>query len=368
MQPTDFSHVVPGRSLSDQINDRDARYAGESAAPNSTQRTFFSRHDRLHDPLYVVTPVFNAVRYRSRWKHLQDFSQRCAEAGMVLITVEAAFGDRDFAATVPGNPYHVQLRTRSELWLKESLINRGVARLSEIHPDWKKVAWVDADVNFERDDVADETRHQLEHYDVVQMWSYAQDMNSENEPLSPYVAKSYAHCYMEGVPRPSDPSAGYPYALPGRKGWYWHPGYAWACTREWWDGVGGLVDVAIIGNGDFYMAEGMCGRINAEPHKCPSENYRRVLEQWQRRCIQTMGKGDRGGLGCVRGLVTHKWHGAKADRGYKHRWKLLVEHKFDPTIHLKRDRQLLWTLDQEAPTALRDGLRKYARSRNEDAL
>jgi hypothetical protein len=57
------------------------------------------------------------------------------------------------------------------------------ARLSEIHPDWPKVAWIDSDVNFERDDIMDETRHALAHYDVVQMWSHAQDMGPENEPL-----------------------------------------------------------------------------------------------------------------------------------------------------------------------------------------
>lgn len=332
-------------------------------------QTHFQRPDRLHTPLYVIMVVFNATRYRTRWKHYQDAIKRLTEAGMVPIVVEAAYGGRDFAVTDPKNPYHVQVRVVAELWLKENLINRGVARLSELHPDWPKVAWIDADVVFERDDIADETRHQLEHYDVVQMWSRALDMNAENEPL-PDMAYSYAGCMLDGIPRPvrigGDP---YYYVEGGKRGIYWHPGYAWACTREWWDQVGGLIDWTIIGNGDYYMAEGMSGVINAErDFKNPSQNYTDMLQQWQVRCVRAMGNGNRGGLGVVRGLVTHKWHGAKLDRQYATRWKLLVETGFDPVLHLKRDRQLVWTLDESAPVALRDGLRKIARARNEDAI
>lgn len=343
------------------------------AHPHETG-THFQRPDRLHQPLYVVCPVFNATRFRSRWRHYQDFAKRTAESGAVLITVEAAFGERDFAVTERGNPYHVQVRGVSELWLKECLINRGVARLSELHPDWPKVAWVDGDVNFERDDIADETRHQLEHHDVVQMWSHAQDMGPDNEPLDD-MARSYAWCYAKGLPRPEgrDPHAGSYYVqMVGRRGYYWHPGYAWACTREWWDGVGGLVDWTIIGNGDYYMAEGMSGRINAAEKayvfKSPSVAYDDMLERWQARCMRLMARGNRGGLGVVGGLVTHKWHGSKADRQYDTRWKILIDAGFDPHKHLKRDRQLMWTLDESAPVALRDGLRRVARARNEDSV
>lgn len=339
-------------------------------APSDTSLdTHFQRQDKLHTPLYVIFVVFNATRYRSRWKHFQDALKRCSEAGGVPIVVEAAFGQRDFVVTDPTNKYHVQVRTRSELWLKESLINRGVARLSELHPDWPKVAWVDADVNFERDDIMDETRQQLEHYDIVQMWSRAMDMNNDGEPVGT-MAYSYGSCYVEGTPRPTTPLGGeqHYYGMRGPKGGiYWHPGYAWACTREWWDAVGGLIDWAIIGNADYYMAQGMCGLI-ADTYKSPSAAYDSLMLEWQRRCMRALSSGARGGLGYVRGLITHRWHGPKAQRGYTSRWKLLVDCKFDPILHIKRDRQLMWTLDEDAPVKLRDGLRAYARSRNEDAV
>ena len=78
-----------------------------------SRKTLFSRPDRLHDPLYVVTTVFNATRYRSRWRLYEDFAKHVAEAGAILITVEIAFGERDFAVTQADDPRDVQLRTDS---------------------------------------------------------------------------------------------------------------------------------------------------------------------------------------------------------------------------------------------------------------
>src|SRR4051812_49367686 len=103
------------------------------------ERASFRRPDQVSAPLYVVTPIFNPVRYRSRWKLYEDFARRVEQAGAILYTVEVAFGERAFAVTEAGHPRHIQLRTDHELWLKENIINVGVARLPH---DWKYVAWV----------------------------------------------------------------------------------------------------------------------------------------------------------------------------------------------------------------------------------
>src|SRR5947209_3423183 len=57
----------------------------------------FERPDIVHEPLYVITPVFNPERYRQRWKLYQDFAHRVVQAGAVLYTVEATFGNREFS-------------------------------------------------------------------------------------------------------------------------------------------------------------------------------------------------------------------------------------------------------------------------------
>lgn len=335
--------------------------------PAHEMSTYFQRQDRLHHPLYVVTVIYNAVRYRTRWKLYQDFAKRMAEAGAVLITVEAAFGRRDFAVTDASNPYHVQVRVSTELWLKENLINRGVARLSELHPDWPKVAWVDADVSFIRDDIADETRHVLEHYPIVQMWSQAQDIAPDHTPIN--LQYSFAWCYINGM-EPSKPQKvfrDYPpyYAakIPGRPGYYWHPGYAWACTREAWDALGGLIDVSVVGNADNQMAYAIVGHLEYALPPGLTPGYVSGLTEWQRRA-ETYLHHD---LGLVEGLVSHHWHGKKQDRQYQSRWQVLIEAGFDPALDLKRDRQLVWQLTDRSEI-LRDGLRRVARARNEDSL
>jgi len=55
------------------------------------------------------------------------------------------------------------------------------------------------------------------------------------------------------------------------------------------------------------------------------------------------------------------------DRHYSDRWKILVDNKYNPESDLKRDAQGLYSLTDRSP-GLRDGIRTYFRSRNEDSI
>ncbi len=71
-------------------------------------------------------------------------------------------------------------------------------------------------------------------------------------------------------------------------------------------------------------------------------------------------------IGYVQGLLLHYFHGSKKDRGYIGREEILWKNRFDPASDIKRDWQgLLQLTDQKS--RLRDHLRTYFRSRNEDA-
>jgi hypothetical protein len=331
-------------------------------AVDHEHKTAFSRPDRLHDPLYVIAPVFNATRYRSRWRLYQDFAKRVAASGATLITVEAAFGDRDYAVTEAGNVYDVQLRTTAELWLKERMINLGVARLSQIDPEWTKVAWVDADIAFARDDWADETRQQLEHHPIVQLWSQAVDLDPSYEVLKTH--RSFASCFLRGLPRPAVPGYHYPYGSDDETAMiHWHPGYAWAMTRDAWDHLGGLVDFAVVGNADNHMAWALLGEVEKTIPAGLSQTYHDMLGQFQWRATEYIKQN----IGLVDGLILHYWHGKKRDRQYESRWKILADSGYDPVLDLKADWQLLWQLTDRS-TILRDGLRRVARARNEDSI
>lgn len=343
-------------------------------APETTSHELarpFARPDRIHEPLYVITPIVNSQRFRSRWRLYADFKKMCAEAGAVLYTIEVAFGDRDFVVTKPDDPRNIQLRTRHELWLKENMINLAVARLPQ---DWKYVAWVDADCHFARYDWADETKHLLQHYPFIQMWSTLQDLDSDHEVYSTFP--SFASVWQKqcmGITGGID--RGHPYRKPvfaysgdprNKTSYPGAPGLAWACDRNAWDQMGGLIDYLVLGAGDSYMAHALVGESKWIINKSHGKLGQHILE-WENRARTALwhGRPILGNLGVMKGSVLHYWHGPKTKRLYGTREQILARNKFDPDIDLKRDWQGLYQLTNREPQLRRD-VAWYFSQRDED--
>ncbi len=111
------------------------------------------------------------------------------------------------------------------------------------------------------------------------------------------------------------------------------------------------------------MAGALIGKVLMTVNSGVQQRYIDKLLTWQDRATREID----GNIGYVDGLLLHYWHGKKKDRQYSDRWKILVEDKFDPDLDLKRDAQGLWQLTDRNPK-LRDDLRCYFRSRNEDSI
>ncbi len=300
--------------------------------------------------LHVITVISNPVRYQSRYKLYREFEKHVACSGGTLWTVEIAFGDRPFEVTQAGNPYHLQLRTFEELWHKENMINLMIARLPL---DWEYVAWVDADVLFNRPDWICETVHQLQHYMMIQMFSTVVDLDPQYNIIKTH--KGFISSYFENGFQVPDKEKFKKYGL-------WHPGFAWAARREAIDILGGLIDIGILGSGDRHMADALIGCVE---HSFPEEitdGYKEQLLHWQDRAAEI--KKD---IGYMPGTISHYWHGKKKDRGYNSRWNILIENKYDPEFDIKKDWQGLWQLNGNKPM-LRNQIREYFRSRNEDSI
>jgi hypothetical protein len=335
-----------------------------NAGPLNPDRSFrqFERADRHHHPLYVITPIFNSHRWRSRWKLYEDFSDMCKNAGgqVVLYTIEVAFGDRDHVITNSSDPHHIQLRSGAELWMKENLINLAVQRLPA---NWKYVAWVDADTLFARPDWGDETVQQLQRYKFVQMWSELKNLDFQGGLVSGGINPGFMENYMNG--RLDNPDhcgdyPPYPSEFPGS------PGLAWACTREAWDQVGGLIDTAIW-SADWYTAHALIGRVQEVLSPRYHSGYQNHVLAWQERAEKYIRRN----VGVVKGLALHYWHGPTVNRQYGIRDRILIDHQFDPVKDLMKDHQGLYKLvdhGDERSMKLRDGIRAYFRQRNEDAL
>lgn len=298
--------------------------------------------------LYVVTCVSNPVRYHSRYALYQDFAKRIDDTDAVLYTVEMAFGDRPFVVTGSANSQHIQLRSKTELWHKENMINLGIQRLPI---DWEYVAWVDADITFTRPDWVEETLQQLQHYDMVQMFSHATDLSPEFEPMATHTG--FVHNWYQGI---NDFGKYDKYSM------YGHPGYAWAATRQALDAVGGLMDSAILGAADNHMAHGLIGEMARTHHPDVPGSYKRYILEWQDKALKHI----KGNIGYVPGTINHFWHGAKVDRKYHDRWKIIIKHNYTPRKDTYHDSQGLLQLSGDKPK-LRDDLRKYFRARFEDS-
>jgi hypothetical protein len=135
------------------------------------------------DGFYAIVVCSNPIRYASRYRLLRDCLDHLEDLGFKVLLVELAFGDRPFAVTRPNDDMHLQLRTDEELWFKENLINLGITHLRRVRPRVRYVAWIDGDIVFQRRDIIAETVEQLQHYDIVQMFSHSVDMGPRGENI-----------------------------------------------------------------------------------------------------------------------------------------------------------------------------------------
>lgn len=316
--------------------------------------------NQIHHPglkhqnvLHVIGVVSNPARFHSRYRLAREWIEAMQKTPNVkLHVVECAFGDREFEVTQPLCDWQLQLRTKSEIWNKESMINLGVRYL--LPPDWKYVAWVDMDVFFRNPNWAQEALHQMQHHPVIQPWSEAIDLGPNGEALE--LHQSFCSLVAKGIRKRKKHHEPYIKYLG-------HPGYAWACTRLFYEQTYGLIDFAILGSGDHQMACAMINEVDGTINDGMSNGFKMSCREWQARAFRAC----KGNVGYVKGAIEHAWHGPKKNRFYCERWLLLTKHQYNPAIHLTRDDQGMIQLVPEM-YALEADIRAYNRSRQEDSI
>lgn len=309
--------------------------------------------------LHVIGVISNPSRFHSRYRLARDWVRRMSKYPNVkLYLVECAFGDRHYemekVCAETGTVHH-KLRTKSEVWIKENMINIGVRDL--LPHDWKYLAWVDCDINFCNPDWSLETIHQLQHFAIVQPWQSACNLGPTGN-----VSKSFdsvgqkIHLGISPViPKKGKRYTGDPYT-------FGHSGYAWACTRTFWENVGGLIDFAILGSADHHMALGCRGYYSHSVHSMMKGDFMRLCHAWQTRAIQIT----HGEIGYVDGRIEHFFHGPMQRRNYVSRWEILIQNEFNPIHDLRRDHQGLIQLIGKPK--LEQDIRRYNRQRMEDSI
>lgn len=310
--------------------------------------------------LHVVTAISNPYLWNSRIDLYNQFEEHMIDSGVNLTTVECAYGDRPFQ--IKPNPHvnHIPVRAKTVSWSKECLLNIGISRLPE---DAEYIAWIDADITFRNPTWAADAVHALQLYDIIQPWVDAYDLGPDDEHL--YAHKSFGYEMMNGTPMLVEVKKNKTWRFNGGDYPHPHSGYAWCATRKALDGLGGLLDICLLGSGDYHMALALANIADKDiPKSNPylvSKGYYNAIMQWQERA----NKFIHGNVGCSRGTIEHSFHGKKVDRKYMDRRQILIDNHFDPYVDIKKNTYGVYELTGNKPK-LRKAIDLYFRARNED--
>jgi len=303
-------------------------------------------NEPIDSKLHVVITISNPCLYARRYILLKEFINRMEleETDVIVYVVELVYKKQKYIVTQPNNKRHLQIRTETPIWHKENMTNLGVQQL--LPPNWKAMAWIDSDVEFENPSWAMDTLKVLNGTkDIVQVFSHCVDMNQHEETM--HIFTSFGHQYVKKRQYTKKPNN------------FWHPGYGWACTRKAYEKMGGLYDKAILGSGDNIMAlcliqQGLMG-INEES----TEDYKESVLDFQNR-VKLLR------LGYVPGVIRHHFHGSKKNRNYGERWKILLNYDYEPSEHVTyADNGVLVPTDS-CPKEMLDEIFGYFKERNED--
>ena len=302
-------------------------------------------NDPIEDKLNVIIVVSNPCQFAKRYILAREFIKRFDdEVDVKLFIVELIYPNQKYIITEHKNPNHLQLKADIPIWHKENMINIGVKKL--LPKKWKAMAWIDADIEFENVSWAMDTLKILNGCkDIVQLFSHACDLDQNKLSMSVFNSFGYQL------------SKGNKYCNHGIN--FWHPGFAWACTRKAYEKMGGLYEKAILGSGDHIMALSFIGEGNKSIHGDSDESYKISVKEFESKAKNLR-------FGYTPGVIRHYYHGSKVNRKYSERWKILIDHKFNPETMIERNSDDILVPTSTYPQGLLDDIMTYFKERNED--
>jgi hypothetical protein len=307
---------------------------------------FILNNYKIDDKLHVISVIFNPYNYKKKYSLAKEFFIRMEkEKNVILYIVELAYGEQQFTVTSSTNPRHLQIRSTTPLWHKENLINLGIQTLLPIN--WKAVAWIDADVEFENPVWATNALKILNGgNDFIQLFTHVTDMDSQNQLINTFTGFGYQYCrnFKKGT---------------GIN--YWHPGFAWACNRDTYDKIGGLYQEGILGDGDNVMAHLIIQHSGSVLKSGMNGEYIRFITDLQKKYTDIK-------LGFVPGNIRHYFHGKRKNINYSNREDRLISHQYNPYTFITTNENRLIIPTKEFPFELLKEIDNYFKCRNEDEI
>lgn len=287
--------------------------------------------------LHVIIIYFNYCNYDNRLRLTRDFIQRM----MIIQTIEIHVIELTFNGDLhlaDGNFHYLALESNSPMWYKENMINVAVQKMLPI--DWKYMAWIDADLDFDNDYWSCEAISSLQDNDVIQLFSHCDDLDANREVMHTHTSFVYRLKHDNQYTAK------------------WHPGYAWAMTRKCYEKIGGLFESNIAGGGDRVMALSFIQKLETIRDIMSDSHYNHAMK-FQDRCIDIK-------IDYLRLVIRHYYHGDKKNRLYKSRHESLIEFNYNPKIMLEKDKDGILIPSIHFPIELLHKIKNYFYLRNED--
>ncbi len=287
----------------------------------------------------VITCHFNWAGFKRPSQNFNRFLRRMATDNIPVFGVEAVLPDETpHSRGMKGWKQVVADPTCQILFQKERMLNMAAAMVPQ---QYRKIAYLDADVDFSNPTWLKETSALLDHFMFVQpfdsaVWTELDGRAGMTKPSTLRMAG--------GMPNHS------------------HPGFAMAARRSLWSECGGLFDKLVVGNGDTAVAAAILN-CDLPPTQTYSSSLMSDYMLWR---LKVTMKTQDGGYGWTRGTVFHEWHGAREDRRYAERNKILKD--VIPGKHLRTHENGLLAWTPEAPAHVVEFVRDYFVSRQEDGV
>ncbi len=265
-----------------------------------------------HSEAVIVSCFFNPSNSPYRLKAFNIFLKSIAHLEYRI--VECVIGDAK--PQLEKSDKITQINSSSLLWHKESLLNHVIKTL---HPKFKYVFWVDADVIFTNKSwITDGVKAMKNGAKIIQPFEYC--VHLEQDEIKPsFCLELYRDTVFNKQRRhPSvwksfcsnikdEPFFGNSedYDVHG------HVGFAWAAKREVLDECP-LYEKALIGGADHIIAHAAAGQIG---HTCISRAFVEdmdAINEWSKKFYRLV----RGRIDYVKGDLYHIWHGDVKDRQY----------------------------------------------------
>lgn len=324
------------------------------------------KNEKIENKLNVICVISNPCNYKRRYVLAKLFiEQMLKNKDVELYVVECIYPklNQTYQITKYDNPKHLQLTAETILWTKENMINLAVNKL--LPPDYKAFAFIDADLQFNNLNWAEDTLKILNSCDILQPFVNGYNLNKFNKidnnskilysTFYLWINKNINN-YTINIEKNDN------LIINNIKRECWHPGWAWAMTRNTYEKLGSIYDFGIVGGGDSILAKSIINPnfMNTEkPFSLCSLSFRKSLFDYQNKCKDLK-------VGYTPGTVLHYYHGTLENRNYMNRWNIIIFNKYNPYLFIQKNNCGMYEATKYFSQSFQNEIIKYFNERNED--